>query len=223
MTTFLPWAFGPLVGPVQLVTGAVTVAIYSLAFFMNASSSARAAARFNPTSAVEASRPVAMKRNLNICFPPVDELASPRARQAGYSGASAATRSAADADGERLARSQARHDFSLTRIFRDARWPHHGASPLCEGGERNGDDQCRTVEERLDEERPAQLLDAGNADGQGQHAEYRAPDVDAARLDRGRAEKGADQRGQEIIEPDVRLADPQFGGEDATGKAGDGA
>src|ERR1700683_2493464 len=67
------------------------------------------------------------------------------------------------------------HDFSLTRIFRDTRWPHHGASPLSEGGERNGDDQGRTVEERLDEEGPAELLDAGNANGKDQHAEYRAP------------------------------------------------
>ena len=51
-------------------------------------------------------------------------------------------------------------------------------------------------------------------------ADDRAPDVDAAGLDRRRAKKGADERGQKIFEPDARLPDPQLGGEDDAGERG---
>ena len=49
--------------------------------------------------------------------------------------------------------------------------------------------------------------------GEDQDADDGAPDIDAARLDGGRAEEGADQGGQQIFEPDIRLADAQLGGE----------
>ena len=49
----------------------------------------------------------------------------------------------------------------------------------------------------------------------------RAPDIDPAGLDRGRAEEGADQRRQQEIEADVGLADPELRGEHAAGEAGD--
>ena len=52
-------------------------------------------------------------------------------------------------------------------------------------------------------------------------AEHRAPDVDPARLDRRRAEEGADQRRQQEVEADIGLADAELGGEDAAGEAGD--
>ncbi len=54
-------------------------------------------------------------------------------------------------------------------------------------------------------------------------AEHRAPDVDPAGLDRGRPEEGADQRRQQIVETDIRLADAQLGGQHAAGEAGNQA
>src|SRR5665648_84213 len=85
-----------------------------------------------------------------------------------------------------------------------ARCPH-GPRPatLCKGGERNGDDQCRAVEHRFDEEGAAELLDAGDADSKDEDPEHRAPDIDAARLDRGRAEKRAHQRWEQVVEADI--------------------
>ena len=47
-----------------------------------------------------------------------------------------------------------------------------------------------------------------------------APDVDAARLDRGRAEKRADKRRQQIFEADAGLADAQARGEQNAGESG---
>ena len=51
-------------------------------------------------------------------------------------------------------------------------------------------------------------------------ADDRAPDVDPPRLDRGRAEEGADQRRQQEFEPDAGLADAQLGGEQNAGEGG---
>jgi len=59
----------------------------------------------------------------------------------------------------------------------------------------------------------AQLLDTGDAHGQNEYADHRAPDVDAARFDGGRPEKRADQRGQQKIQADAGLADAQLGGQ----------
>ena len=61
----------------------------------------------------------------------------------------------------------------------------------------------------------------GNADGEDEDAEYRAPDVDPAGLDRGRAEECANERRKQIVEADIRLADPELGGEHAAGESGD--
>ncbi len=86
--------------------------------------------------------------------------------------------------------------------------------------EADGDEQGDAVEQRLDEERAADLLNAGDADGEDGDADDRAPDVDAARLDRGRAEEGADQGRQQVFQADAGLADPQAGRQQ---QAGEGA
>ena len=92
--------------------------------------------------------------------------------------------------------------------LRGARAGH--APALRVAGDSDRDEQCRAVEQRLDKERRAELLDAGDADRQDRHADDGAPDVDPAGLDRRRAEEGADQRGQQIFEADARLADAQL-------------
>src|SRR6185312_2034561 len=97
------------------------------------------------------------------------------------------------------------------------------APPLRECGKRDGDDQCRAVEQGLDEEGAAKQLDAGDADREYENAEYAAPDIDAPRLDRRRAEEGADQRRQQEVQADVRLADAQLRAEHAAGEAGNDA
>ena len=76
------------------------------------------------------------------------------------------------------------------------------------------------VEKRFDVERAAELLDAGDADGEDGDADDRAPDVDPPRLDRRRAEEGADEGRQQKLEPDARLPDAEFGRQD---DPGDGA
>ena len=78
-----------------------------------------------------------------------------------------------------------------------------------EAGKRDRDQQGHAVEHRLDPERATELLDAGDADRQDDHADDRAPDIDPSGLDRGRAEKRADQGGQQEIEADAGLADAQ--------------
>src|SRR5262249_14878000 len=54
------------------------------------------------------------------------------------------------------------------------------------------DEQGDAVEQRFDEERAAELLDARDANRQDGDADQRAPDVDATRLDRGRPQEGPD-------------------------------
>ena len=68
-------------------------------------------------------------------------------------------------------------------------------------------EQRDAIEQRLDEKRAAELLNAGDSYGQDQDADDCAPHVDASRPDRGRAEKRADQRRQQVVQPDVRLPD----------------
>src|SRR5206468_6653040 len=87
--------------------------------------------------------------------------------------------------------------------------------PLGEARERDRDEQRDAVEERLDEERAAKLLDAGDADREDQHADDGAPHVHASRTDGGRPEERADERGQQVIEADVRLADLELARQDA--------
>ena len=48
------------------------------------------------------------------------------------------------------------------------------AAALRESGERDGDDQRRAVEQGLDEEGAAEQLNAGDADGEDENAEYAA-------------------------------------------------
>src|ERR1700733_2285818 len=95
---------------------------------------------------------------------------------------------------------------------------HGTALPLSEGGKRDGNDECRAIEKRLDKERAAELLNSGDSDRKNQHAADRAPDVDPAGFDRVRAEKRADERRQEIIKPDIRLADSELCTKHAAGK-----
>ena len=66
MTSFPVCAFGPVVGPVQVVTGAAACATYSLAIVMNVSSAAWAETIGNATIAAEANRLPPIKQNLNI-------------------------------------------------------------------------------------------------------------------------------------------------------------
>ena len=88
-------------------------------------------------------------------------------------------------------------------------------------GDADGDEQGDAVEHRLDPEGAAELLDAGDADREDGDADERAPDIDAAGLDRGRAEEGADQGRQQIFEADAGLADAQLGGEQHAGDGGE--
>ena len=85
-----------------------------------------------------------------------------------------------------------------------------GAAPLGVAGDADGDEKSDAVEHRLDPERAAELLNAGDADRENGDADDRAPDIDAAGLDRGRAEEGADERGQQIFEADAGLTDPSL-------------
>jgi hypothetical protein len=71
----------------------------------------------------------------------------------------------------------------LTRIVNCAARPHYATRTLREARQRDRDDQCRAIEQGLDEERPAELLDTGYADGEDQNAKHCAPDVDPPRLD----------------------------------------
>src|SRR5690606_38949311 len=67
------------------------------------------------------------------------------------------------------------------------------------------------VEQGLDVEDGAQLLNARDADRQDRDANDGAPHVDPARLDRGRTEKGPDQGWEQELETDARLPDAQLG------------
>src|SRR6185437_3588180 len=49
--------------------------------------------------------------------------------------------------------------------------------------------------------------------GEDNHADQRAPDIHPARPDGGGAEEGANQSRQQIVEPDIGLADAQLRGE----------
>ena len=81
---------------------------------------------------------------------------------------------------------------------------------------RNADrqQQRQPVEKRFDVERPAELLDAGDAHGEDGHAHDGAPDVHSPRLDRRRTEKCADEGWQEKLEPNACLPDAEFGRQD---------
>src|SRR3984957_16836482 len=70
MTSFLPWALGPVVGPVQGVTGADAWAMYSFAICIYASSSASGATVGSAISATQAKRPWPTKRSFDILIPP---------------------------------------------------------------------------------------------------------------------------------------------------------
>ena len=85
--------------------------------------------------------------------------------------------------------------------------------PLSVAGDADGNEQGDAIEHRLHPEGPAELLDTGDTNGQDGDPHHRAPDVDATRLDGGGAQKGADQRRQQIFEPDARLPDAQLGRE----------
>src|SRR5262245_2861319 len=74
------------------------------------------------------------------------------------------------------------------------------------------DQQRDAVEQRFDEECATELLNPGNTNREDQDADDRAPDVHAAWPNRRRAEERADERRQQVIEADVRLADLQFAG-----------
>ena len=105
-------------------------------------------------------------------------------------------------------------------------WPRRRRAcrrPAALGETRKGDrdDEGRAVEQGLHEELAAELLNPRDADGQDRDAEHGAPDVDPARLDGRRAEEGADERRQQVVEADIRLPDPELRGEHAASEARD--
>ena len=97
------------------------------------------------------------------------------------------------------------------------------AFPAARGvaGEPDRNDQRRALEDRLDEERIAELLQAGDADRQHQHGDDGAPGVDPAGPDGGRAEQRADEGGQQELRPDRALRHLQPRGEDDAGEPDD--
>ena len=80
------------------------------------------------------------------------------------------------------------------------------APPLGESCERDGHKQRDAVEQRLDEKGATELLNPRDADGQNQDADDCAPHVDASGPNRRRPEEGSYERGQQIVETDIRLA-----------------
>src|SRR4051794_36875895 len=108
------------------------------------------------------------------------------ARQAGSAGTSSGGFWAADSMNARFSPLPPSPSSQVHGAARRA--AHDGATTLRESGNRNRDAQGRAVEQRLDEEGAADLLDAGDADGEDEDAADRAPDIDPPRLDCGRAE-----------------------------------
>ena len=70
-----------------------------------------------------------------------------------------------------------------------------GPAALREAGKGDRNHQRGAVEQGLDEEGAAELLDTRDANGEDEHAAHRAPDVDPAWLDGGGAEEGAHHAG----------------------------
>src|SRR5579863_3684565 len=85
-----------------------------------------------------------------------------------------------------------RHCVALGRGLREELRAH--ALALRVGGDADRDDQRGSVEERLDPEFAAELLDAGNSDREQDHADESSPYVETPGLDRRRSEKDADER-----------------------------
>src|SRR5579872_3745603 len=72
-------------------------------------------------------------------------------------------------------------------------------------GEADRDDQRGTLEDRLDEEGVAELLQPGDADGEHEDGNDRAPGVHPPGPDRGRAEERADESGEQEFRADRAL------------------
>ena len=89
--------------------------------------------------------------------------------------------------------------------------------------EADGEDQHRAVEERLDEERRAELVQAGDGHRQHRDREHRAPDIDAARPDRGRAEQRRGEGRQQILLADRALPDLELRLQHDAGEGGERA
>ena len=88
-------------------------------------------------------------------------------------------------------------------------------------GQTDRENQHRAVEQRLDEERRAQLIEPGDRHRENGHGEDRAPDVDPARTDRGRPEQRRGEGGQQIFLADRTLADLQLRLQDDAGERGE--
>ena len=127
----------------------------------------------------------------------------------------------------RQSRASACRSFSLARpwLLPQAYSTHRGGRrppPPCRPGsaplaplrrlnrESDRQDQHRAVEQRFDEERRAELVEARHRDGEHGDGEHRPPDVHPARPDRGRAEKRRGEGGQEIFLADRALADHEL-------------
>src|SRR5258708_3833241 len=140
----------------------------------------------NPTIAAEANRPPPIKRNFDILIPPCEMLASSTTGQPACSGASATAALGRYDKRAILVETKRASTSFLARILHDTGWTRRRAPTLRKGRKRNGNDQRSAVEQGFDEERAAELLDSGNADGEDQDAKDRAPDVDPARFDGSR-------------------------------------
>jgi hypothetical protein len=133
---------------------------------MKASSAAWAETKGNPTIAAEANRLPPIKRNLNI-LSSREMLASP------HSSPGRLSRRFSDGqdwpstlDKWAFTRNKACIDLLLARVLHGATWSRDAAPALREGGQRDGNDQRRAVEQGFDKERSTELLDSGNADGE---------------------------------------------------------
>src|SRR4051794_19403832 len=93
------------------------------------------------------------------------------------------------------------------------------ALPLGVAGKADRDQERDAVEEWLDVELAAELLDTRDADGKDGDADDGAPHVHPPGLDGGRAEECPDQGGQQELEPDAGLSDAQASGEDDAGQS----
>src|SRR3569623_3759060 len=86
-------------------------------------------------------------------------------------------------------------------------------------GEADRDDQCPALEDGYDEERIAELLQAGDADGQDQHGNDGAGGVDAAGPYGGGAVLRADEGRQQEFRADRALRDLEARRQNDAGEA----
>ena len=112
--------------------------------------------------------------------------------------------------------------FHHPRLISPSSLGRHPVAAASRGDrEPDRDDQHEAVEQRLDEERRAELVEAGDGDRQHGDRDQRAPYIGAARLDRGGAEQRAGEGGQQEFLADGALADAELRLQDEAGEGRD--